>query len=153
MSPAQPKLQDTSALEQTPNVQGFKNMMRAKIEFCMATLGFVSTLSLGTRDEQQDAFAGMIEAETGYLTSWHDFTDRPGTTYDPDLRKEQTSRIKETGAILRKHLDNFIMDDTGATAIEYGLIASLIAVVIITAVTAVGTQLSSGFNNISTHVL
>ncbi len=40
--------------------------------------------------------------------------------------------------------------NSGATAIEYGLIAALIAVVIITAVTAVGTQLSATFNNIST---
>lgn len=50
--------------------------------------------------------------------------------------------------ILRK----FLKDESGATAIEYGLIAALIAVVIITAVTAVGTQLSSTFNNISTSV-
>jgi pilus assembly protein Flp/PilA len=50
--------------------------------------------------------------------------------------------------ILRK----FLKDESGATAIEYGLIAALIAVVIITAVTAVGTQLSTTFNNISTSV-
>lgn len=46
----------------------------------------------------------------------------------------------------------FSKNDQGATAIEYGLIAALIAVVIITAVTAVGTQLSSTFNTISTNV-
>ena len=51
--------------------------------------------------------------------------------------------------VLRK----FLKDASGATAIEYGLIAALIAVVIITAVTAVGTQLSTTFNNISTSVL
>lgn len=50
-------------------------------------------------------------------------------------------------------ISRFVRDDLGATAIEYGLIAALIAVVIITAVTAVGTQLSTTFNNISTHVL
>jgi pilus assembly protein Flp/PilA len=43
----------------------------------------------------------------------------------------------------------FIRDDAGATAIEYGLIAALIAVVIITGVTAVGTQLSTVFTNLS----
>lgn len=37
----------------------------------------------------------------------------------------------------------------GVTAIEYGLIASLIAVVIITAVTLVGTNLSTSFNTIA----
>ena len=38
---------------------------------------------------------------------------------------------------------------SGATAIEYGLIVALIAVVIITAVTAVGTSLSTKFNTIN----
>ena len=43
----------------------------------------------------------------------------------------------------------FARNDRGATAIEYGLIAALIAVVIITGVTAVGTNLSATFTNIS----
>jgi pilus assembly protein Flp/PilA len=43
-------------------------------------------------------------------------------------------------------------DRDGATAIEYGLIAALIAVAIITGVTAVGTQLSTMFNNVATVV-
>jgi len=44
---------------------------------------------------------------------------------------------------------NFIKDESGATAIEYGLIASLIAVVIITAVSSVGTKLSTDFSKIA----
>ncbi len=44
---------------------------------------------------------------------------------------------------------SFLRDDSGVTAIEYGLIASLIAVVIITAVTLVGTNLSATFNTIA----
>ena len=44
----------------------------------------------------------------------------------------------------------FINDESGATAIEYGLIAALIAVVIIGAVTAVGTSLSTTFTSVST---
>ena len=40
-------------------------------------------------------------------------------------------------------------DRGGATAIEYGLIAALIAVVIIGAVTAVGTHLSTTFTTVS----
>jgi pilus assembly protein Flp/PilA len=39
--------------------------------------------------------------------------------------------------------------DGGATAIEYGLIAALIAVVIVTAVTTVGSNLSSTFNSVA----
>jgi pilus assembly protein Flp/PilA len=40
-------------------------------------------------------------------------------------------------------------DDSGATAIEYGLIAALIAVAIITAAGAVGTNLSGTFNTVA----
>jgi pilus assembly protein Flp/PilA len=43
----------------------------------------------------------------------------------------------------------FLRNEDGATAIEYGLIAALIAVVIISGVTLVGTSLSTTFTNIS----
>ena len=43
----------------------------------------------------------------------------------------------------------FANDETGVTAIEYGLIASLIAVVIIGAITAVGTNLTAKFNAVA----
>jgi pilus assembly protein Flp/PilA len=46
-------------------------------------------------------------------------------------------------------ISRFVRDESGATAIEYGLIAALIAVVIITAVKTVGTNLSATFNSIS----
>jgi len=46
----------------------------------------------------------------------------------------------------------FVKDESGATAIEYGLIAALIAVVIIGAVSAVGTNLKGTFNNIANNV-
>lgn len=39
----------------------------------------------------------------------------------------------------------FVADESGATAIEYGLIAALIAVVIISAVTALGTTIKTKF--------
>ena len=43
-------------------------------------------------------------------------------------------------------LKKFLQDESGATAIEYGLIAALISVVIITAVTTVGTKLDASIN-------
>jgi len=49
-------------------------------------------------------------------------------------------------------ISRFIRDESGATAIEYGLIAALIAVVIITGVTAVGSSLSTTFNDLSTSL-
>lgn len=49
-------------------------------------------------------------------------------------------------------LISFIRDEKGVSAIEYGLIAALIAVVIITAVTAVGTNLSTRMNTIASAI-
>lgn len=46
----------------------------------------------------------------------------------------------------------FVRDESGATAIEYGLIAALIAVVIIGALQAVGTKLTSTFSTVSTNL-
>lgn len=46
----------------------------------------------------------------------------------------------------------FVRDEEGVTAIEYGLIAALIAVAIITAVTAVGSRLDAVFDYISTQL-
>jgi pilus assembly protein Flp/PilA len=43
-------------------------------------------------------------------------------------------------------------DESGATAIEYGLIVALIAVVIIGAVTTVGTTLSTKFNTVASSI-
>ena len=46
----------------------------------------------------------------------------------------------------------FVRDESGATAIEYGLIAALIAVVIIGAIQAVGTGLKTTFSSVSGSV-
>jgi pilus assembly protein Flp/PilA len=51
---------------------------------------------------------------------------------------------------MKKILQAFIADESGATAIEYGLIAAGISVVIITVVKGVGTGLSTKFGTIST---
>ena len=45
-------------------------------------------------------------------------------------------------------VQNFVSDESGVTAIEYALIASLIAVFIIVAVQYVGTQVSTVFNEV-----
>ncbi len=44
----------------------------------------------------------------------------------------------------------FLNDDSGATAIEYGLIAALVSVAAIGALTAMGNSLSTMFNTVST---
>jgi pilus assembly protein Flp/PilA len=48
-----------------------------------------------------------------------------------------------------KSLKNFFANDSGATAIEYALIASLIAVFIIGSLQVLGTHLSSEFTEVS----
>lgn len=48
-----------------------------------------------------------------------------------------------------KTLTKLFRDDAGATAIEYGLIAALIAVVIVTAITTVGGRLSNTFGSVA----
>jgi pilus assembly protein Flp/PilA len=49
-------------------------------------------------------------------------------------------------------LKRFLNNEDGATAIEYGLIAALIGVAIITAVGAVGTSLDDTFTGVSTEL-
>ena len=49
---------------------------------------------------------------------------------------------------MTKFISKFVQDESGATAIEYGLIAALIAVVIISAVTALGTSITAKFTTI-----
>jgi pilus assembly protein Flp/PilA len=53
------------------------------------------------------------------------------------------------GAFMKELFSGFLKDQSGATAIEYGLIAGLIAVVIIGAVGAVGTNLTTKFNAVA----
>ena len=51
-----------------------------------------------------------------------------------------------------KNFMRFLKDEDGATAIEYGLIAALIAVAIIGGVTAVGEQANATFNGVSNQI-
>jgi len=49
-------------------------------------------------------------------------------------------------------IQKFFLNNKGATAIEYGLIAALIAVAAIGAMTTLGTQLGTTFNGVATHL-
>ena len=53
---------------------------------------------------------------------------------------------------MTKIFTRFAKDESGATAIEYGLIAALIALAIVTAATNLGTSLSKKFGDIKTAV-
>lgn len=49
-------------------------------------------------------------------------------------------------------MSRFIKDESGATAIEYGLIAALIAVALIGGATALGTSLDTKFSGVATEI-
>ncbi|MFO1186474.1 MAG: Flp family type IVb pilin [Alphaproteobacteria bacterium] len=49
-------------------------------------------------------------------------------------------------------LARFVKDESGVTAMEYGMIAALIAVVILTALGTIGTQLNTTFTKIGTSL-
>ncbi len=53
---------------------------------------------------------------------------------------------------MKNLIARFVKDESGATAIEYGLIAAGISVVIITAVNGIGTNLQGKFESISTSL-
>ena len=54
---------------------------------------------------------------------------------------------------MRRFIGQFLRDDSGATAIEYGLIAALIAVVAIAGMEVVGTNLLAKFQEVATNLL
>jgi pilus assembly protein Flp/PilA len=51
---------------------------------------------------------------------------------------------------MKNHIERFVQDESGATAIEYGLIAALIAVGIIAAARGLGSQIGDTFNTVAT---
>lgn len=53
---------------------------------------------------------------------------------------------------MKNVIARFVKDESGATAIEYGLIAALISIAIITAAGKIGTNLSAKFDTIATAV-
>ena len=53
---------------------------------------------------------------------------------------------------MRNILMQFVKDEGGATAVEYGLLVALIAGVIIVAVTTLGTDLNTTFTNVASAV-
>jgi len=56
------------------------------------------------------------------------------------------------GFMMDRMLSKFAKDESGATAIEYGLIAALIAVAIIVALTSVGSNLTATFTSVGTSL-
>jgi pilus assembly protein Flp/PilA len=53
---------------------------------------------------------------------------------------------------MSKFLARFVKNESGATAIEYGLIAALISVVIVGALTTIGSNLNTKFTSVGTSL-
>jgi len=68
------------------------------------------------------------------------------------LQVVRAFKMRRKGAELRVFFSNLIKDQSGVTAIEYALIAALIAVAAIAAFTLVGTNLSSTFSYVASQL-
>ena len=75
----------------------------------------------------------------------------PVRSGDGNALREETP-ISKLWRTRMKSVRTFLRDESGATAIEYALIASLIAIVIITAVALVGTQVSTVFGKVGNGI-
>jgi pilus assembly protein Flp/PilA len=62
------------------------------------------------------------------------------------------NRSTEREANVKRHLSKFWRDETGATAIEYGLIAAGIALAIIVMVNTLGTTLNTKFTSVNAGI-
>ena len=77
------------------------------------------------------------------------FTNVQGVTGQLSRTATRMATTKE-GPMMSKYLTKFWKDQSGATAIEYGLIAAGISIAIIAAVQATGTSLKTTFTSVST---
>jgi pilus assembly protein Flp/PilA len=60
--------------------------------------------------------------------------------------------LPKKGENKMERIKNFFKDESGASAVEYGLLVALIAVVVIGAVTLIGTNLNTQFGKVATAV-
>ncbi len=65
-------------------------------------------------------------------------------------RRYTTSIVHHLEFTMKTLMNKFVSNESGATAIEYGLIAALISVVCILAFGTIGSRLNTKFNNIGT---
>jgi pilus assembly protein Flp/PilA len=68
------------------------------------------------------------------------------------LRRENPGGVDRSFSKMRKLLSKFLHDESGATAIEYCLIAVGISIVILVAVNGMGTTLNTSFTSVNTSL-
>ena len=72
--------------------------------------------------------------------------------YPVGMRGREKSAAMPVEATLKHHIRKFLLDEAGATAIEYGLIAAGISLAIIAAVNGLGTNLNTMFTSINSSL-
>lgn len=76
-----------------------------------------------------------------------------GGSPKPNLTAQKRKLCDTVGRVPMKNLfARFVKDESGATAIEYGLIAALISIAIITAATTLGSNISATFSKVADNV-
>jgi pilus assembly protein Flp/PilA len=69
-----------------------------------------------------------------------------------ELSAQRRTQGSKSGEILMSLFKSFLRNESGATAIEYGLIAAGISVAIITVVNGLGSKLTDTFTNVTTKM-
>ena len=80
------------------------------------------------------------------------FLGVPGKAFTIHLPSSPIIALTDMRGMDMTKFFKLLRDSRGATAIEYGLIAALIAVAAITAMTSIGSKLGSTFNNVSSNL-
>jgi pilus assembly protein Flp/PilA len=65
---------------------------------------------------------------------------------------KQCSGIEKRSKDVVKSLKRFAADESGATAVEYALISSLVAIAIITSLNSLGSHLKTVFNEVASNL-
>ena len=78
--------------------------------------------------------------------------DEPGDVHFAPDRAEGVRMVKQYARVTSLAARVLRADDRGVTSVEYGIMVALIAIVIITAVALVGTNLTTLFNDVAGHL-
>jgi pilus assembly protein Flp/PilA len=78
--------------------------------------------------------------------------DGTGLAHGSRARSSRLFRNGQKAKLMKKLLKDFIADESGATAIEYGLIAAGISLAIIAVVNGLGTKLNTKFTSINSSL-
>jgi pilus assembly protein Flp/PilA len=108
---------------------------------------------VGWVERQRNPSTGIRGDARGYGTFSDNLTHPTQGFFRPRALRKLTlghSSVRQQGAIVMNALMRVLRDESGATAIEYGLIAAGISIAIIAVVKGIGTQLNITFNSVLT---